>query len=228
MYGNTHWVKEHGVERDDWTRYGSGESNEEDIGLLLEGAHIKNSRTARFVNPNAYCPVCGAPVFFYQNENGSRVFFDELGPPWPKHPCTDTKARSRRQHLEVLSDDLEPRARGDDEIEEIRNWITAASMDPEFLFEWRFGKKPWTVAKIAKRIRGAKGVFLILNVLESEPMNNRFMYCKALPKCVKEGSVVMIRKDVLSYFNIATMTPGEVQVRRISSASSFVKELVSG
>jgi hypothetical protein len=42
-----------------------------------------------FVNPNAKCPVCGASVFFYQSPYGGRVFFDELGPPWPKHPCTD-------------------------------------------------------------------------------------------------------------------------------------------
>jgi hypothetical protein len=28
-------------------------------------------------------------VFFYQNAAGSRVFFDDIGPPWPKHPCTD-------------------------------------------------------------------------------------------------------------------------------------------
>jgi hypothetical protein len=42
-----------------------------------------------FVNPNAKCPVCGVGVFFYANEHGSRVFFDDLGPPWPKHPCTD-------------------------------------------------------------------------------------------------------------------------------------------
>jgi hypothetical protein len=29
-------------------------------------------------------------VYFYQSPYGGRVFFDELGPPWPKHPCTDT------------------------------------------------------------------------------------------------------------------------------------------
>ncbi|MCZ7422956.1 hypothetical protein O7605_25975 [Verrucosispora sp. WMMA2121] len=28
-------------------------------------------------------------VYFYANQHGSRVFFDQLGPPWPKHPCTD-------------------------------------------------------------------------------------------------------------------------------------------
>lgn len=42
-----------------------------------------------YVNPNARCPVCGASVYFYQSPYGGRVFFDELGPPWPKHPCTD-------------------------------------------------------------------------------------------------------------------------------------------
>lgn len=38
--------------------------------------------------PNAYCPVCGAAVYFYQSPTGGRVFFDDLGHPWPKHPCT--------------------------------------------------------------------------------------------------------------------------------------------
>lgn len=28
-------------------------------------------------------------MFFYQSPSGGRVFFDELGPPWPKHGCTD-------------------------------------------------------------------------------------------------------------------------------------------
>lgn len=44
--------------------------------------------------PNAKCPVCGDQVFFYWNDKGSRVFFDDLGPPWPKHPCTDNPAPS--------------------------------------------------------------------------------------------------------------------------------------
>jgi hypothetical protein len=54
--------------------------------FVQQGAgHKPNSLTI----PNARCPVCGASVFFYQNEYGSRVFFDELGFDWPKHPCTD-------------------------------------------------------------------------------------------------------------------------------------------
>lgn len=45
-----------------------------------------------FTDPNAVCPVCGASVFYYQNSLGSRVFFNDLGWPWPKHPCTDHHA----------------------------------------------------------------------------------------------------------------------------------------
>lgn len=43
-----------------------------------------------YVNPNAHCPLCGERVFFYQSSNGGRVFFEHLGWPWPKHPCTDS------------------------------------------------------------------------------------------------------------------------------------------
>lgn len=48
-----------------------------------------------YTNPNATCPVCGARVFFYRSPHGGRVFFDELGVPWPKHPCTDTSFHRR-------------------------------------------------------------------------------------------------------------------------------------
>jgi hypothetical protein len=32
--------------------------------------------------------MCGGAVYHYQSPDGGRVFFDELGPPWPKHGCT--------------------------------------------------------------------------------------------------------------------------------------------
>lgn len=32
------------------------------------------------------CPHCKQPVFFIRH-NGGSVWVDELGPPWPKHPC---------------------------------------------------------------------------------------------------------------------------------------------
>lgn len=35
------------------------------------------------------CSACGNAVFRYQSKHGGSAIFDELGPPWPKHPCSD-------------------------------------------------------------------------------------------------------------------------------------------
>lgn len=48
-----------------------------------------------FVNPNSSCPVCKKSVFYYENSFGSKVYFDFLGPPWPKHFCTNRENESR-------------------------------------------------------------------------------------------------------------------------------------
>lgn len=44
---------------------------------------------AAYLTPNARCPECDAPVYFYRSPDDGRVYFNEPGPPWPKHPCTD-------------------------------------------------------------------------------------------------------------------------------------------
>ena len=49
-------------------------------------------RSDSYTDPNARCPRCRASVFFYRSPYGGCVYFDELGPPWPKHPCMDTGA----------------------------------------------------------------------------------------------------------------------------------------
>ena len=59
--------------------------------------------TDSHVDPNARCPVCDAHVFFYQSPYGGRVYFDALGWPWPKHPCTD----SRRYSVPLRATDQE-------------------------------------------------------------------------------------------------------------------------
>lgn len=95
--GTTFYVREHMVYRDHWdinalrknhfgqkVYYASDFLRRNNVGLGKQGC---------FVNPNARCPVCSKPVFFYSNQYGSRVYFDDLGPPWPKHPCTDNPVR---------------------------------------------------------------------------------------------------------------------------------------
>lgn len=57
---------------------------------------VQSHLRGEWVNPNANCPVCGCAVYFYRSPHGGSVYFDELGPPWPKHACTDTSDLSHR------------------------------------------------------------------------------------------------------------------------------------
>lgn len=59
------------------------------------------------------CPDCKMAVFFFSCNCGSKVYFDDLGDPWPKHYCNK---RNIRELLELMQD-LERRS--DDEIYKI-------------------------------------------------------------------------------------------------------------
>ncbi|MEZ8042420.1 MULTISPECIES: hypothetical protein [Vibrio] len=52
-----------------------------------------------FTVPNAKCPNCGDNVFYYEHPNGAKVYFDELGPPWPKHPCIIERRTSTKRKV---------------------------------------------------------------------------------------------------------------------------------
>lgn len=41
------------------------------------------------------CQFCNQRVFYYENDNGSKVFFDDVGHPWPKHNCPERQAKLR-------------------------------------------------------------------------------------------------------------------------------------
>lgn len=75
-YGTTYDVKGHSVHR----RHTSGGAASFGLAFFKGKVFINDSQTYK-----TNCPSCGGSVFFYQNEFGSRVFFDDLGPPWPKH-----------------------------------------------------------------------------------------------------------------------------------------------
>jgi hypothetical protein len=65
---------------------------------------------ASYVNPNAHCPVCEEVVFFYRSPYNGRVFFDELGWPWPKHGCTDNSREPKRATRESVPKTLQKAA----------------------------------------------------------------------------------------------------------------------
>ena len=44
-----------------------------------------------FAGPNAICPECHAPTYYVPGPRGGGAYFDCFGPPWTKHPCTDSR-----------------------------------------------------------------------------------------------------------------------------------------
>ena len=62
-----------------------------DLPSLVRSSYRGGYRS--FTHPTE-CLECHRPCFFYQNEKKSKVFFDSLGPPWPKHSCADKRAPS--------------------------------------------------------------------------------------------------------------------------------------
>ena len=50
------------------------------------------SAVRRYISgPNAVCPECHATVYFVPGPHGGGTYFDCFGPPWTKHPCTDSR-----------------------------------------------------------------------------------------------------------------------------------------
>ena len=70
-------------------------------------------RSDSYATPNARCPMCQVRVYFYRSHYGGTAYFDELGPPWPKHPCMDTRAAatgSRKSLLPAIQRASQPSA----------------------------------------------------------------------------------------------------------------------
>lgn len=64
--------------------------------------NFRQAGRGSYTIPNARCSECSAPVFFYRSPHGGSVYFDELGIPWPKHPCLDSGRPPKRNKLTPL------------------------------------------------------------------------------------------------------------------------------
>lgn len=95
-FGDSHWVEGHWVERTDWDR-GSYSSGPHRVFVYRPRLTYES-----FTHPTR-CPVCGADVFFVECPNGGRVFFNELGWPWEKHQCTDSRQHAQPTPSTVAS-----------------------------------------------------------------------------------------------------------------------------
>lgn len=98
--GNMHWVEDHEVTRSSYLEYGNLTSRKKKVDETIHFP-VNPRKIESYTRPNAKCPVCKELVHFYQSPDGGRVFFDALGPPWPKHPCTDDLSKRIERCLSV-------------------------------------------------------------------------------------------------------------------------------
>lgn len=225
--GDIHFVSGHWVHREDWDRQSSGHSDaiayyEEQ----LRAARVHRIPTARFVNPNAECPVCGQAVYFFQNEHGSRVYFDDLGPPWPKHPCTSSFAAANASG-EGKFDVVSPKGRSDTEISAICRWLKILDVDLEAEFSRRYGLGQWKPWTIQGRFRGKGNVLLVLGDFENSDSTHIYFKAKKLDKCFHEGALVFQFRNWIACFDVQNMVPVEIKLQRLRGSKAFVDELVA-
>lgn len=142
--------------------------------------------------PNARCPVCGASVFFYENAYGSRVFFDELGPPWPKHPCTDNSWKLGRYRTSRI--------------------LTPRVIDPRPRVGWFVEK--WEAVHLVKIRRGNSKSRIYGTVFTT---GERFEALIDKPVCDVAFGVGFVRDDELSIMGI-DFTERRYKVRLIEKA----------
>lgn len=216
-YGDEHWVEGHWVERDAWNRAGNSRSWD-----FLSGYSADKGMTSAYLVPNATCPVCGDRVFFYGNEHGSRVYFDELGPPWPKHPCMDEPETRRRR---VKSDAPMPAIRTASEASVIDLHRRAVGMA---LFAGRyFGLYggdyyfPWV---ILRRFKVREGVLIAAMNLKDRQKRSFFLL-KSAKASLKRGAIVFPRKGKISFLDPASLQVAELPYKRVGS-KDFMHKLL--
>ena len=201
--GGTTWVRTHGVMRDHWAlnpgwAFGTADYKAAEF---LRRSNVGRGAQGCFVNPNAKCPVCSLPVFYYQNSFGSKVYFDDLGPPWPKHPCTDNRIyRSKLLHPEWRA--ITRRKKG-----EIRELIESANI-MGLLHQKQFGEitsVEWTLLIVISVVRTGKKNQVSASYIDAyEAKLANFEFYSDRP-CIEPGDLVSLRNDEYSFFDKTNM-----------------------
>ncbi len=152
-----------------------------------------------YVNPNARCPVCNDAVFFYANEHGSRVFFDELGPPWTKHRCTDIPGNYAPKGRQPAR-----RARG-----AMQELVSAANVVGLFNNKV-FGRRPadeWTMLVVLWVTRTGDENAVTAEYLDSREGEKRTFTCRSDALVLEPGDFINMKGAEVSFLHKETLRP---------------------
>lgn len=215
-YRNGSWVEGHWVIRDDWDRFSSY------IPLIQKSYKIEQTEFSSFTIPNSTCPICGERVFYYENSHGSKVWFDDLGPPWPIHGCFQdgyAQLPSKRNteenkneplHLKNI-DSVDPTYRVANPNQENAEFLLVSKTPCTIVKNITRAQNSYITAKIYDPINQHKAIFLIS---ETSGISTRNHICFALAN--NTGSY-----DI-SYFDIEKMQHGMVKAASIKNRKDFI------
>lgn len=168
-----------------------------DARLLLERNTVRTI-SACYVNPNARCPVCSDAVFFYANRHGSRVYFDELGHPWTKHPCTDNPARRIAAGPAVVGPPVR-RPRG-------LALELAAAAGAAGLFDAPGSRHAgWRLMVVVSTESRDKGHLVVAEGVDRDHVQGAFSY-QAPDALIAAGDFVSVKGDLVSFLHSETLT----------------------
>jgi hypothetical protein len=219
------------VDRDDWSRSGGIDLGGIDFGFAAKTRLAENgvigSRSARFIAPNAKCPVCGEPVFYYQNEFGSRVYFDEIGWPWPKHPCTDnsTDRSSRLRRVSEFALTV-PATRLPDESSAISLDLNLSGHDPDIYFSQRYRQRPWELMVVRKVFRDGNLNIVVADSLERE--RQVYFTFESRRRLLSRETVFSMKRGKISVLETKDFSVHEITVRIYKKFKDFVSLIPSG
>jgi hypothetical protein len=160
--------------------------------------NLARSISGCYVNPNAKCPVCGDAVYFYANENGSRVFFDDLGPPWPKHACTDNPREPAPRGPPMR------RTRG-----MMQELITAANTAGLFKNKV-FGRRiptEWTLLLVVEVERDGDVYAITAEFLDSQSGETTQFRYRSTEPVLEPGDLVNMKGDEISFVHKGALIP---------------------
>ncbi len=170
----------------------------------LEKLNVRSYSTC-YVAPNAACPVCGKAVYFYANDHGSRVYFDDLGPPWPKHGCTDKgRAAQRAPHVPGA-----PVCRPKADIRDILETARIANL-PLGLRRSKKRKAKWVLHLVIEVKRTGAHITVLAESI-SDGQNSKIKF-SILSKSdvIEEGDFVSKKGDTYSFLRKDTLEGVEI------------------
>ena len=165
---------------------------------LLKG-NAARSISGCYVNPNAKCPVCGDAVYFYANEYGSRVFFDDLGPPWPKHPCTDNPR-------EPVTPRVSPTRRARGKMQELITAANTAGLFKNKVFGRRI-REEWPLLLVVSVERDGDENTVAAEFLDSLTGEIAQFKCRSAEPVLDPGDFVNMKGKEISFVDKATLVP---------------------